>query len=167
MNNEEYGRTRFGSVIVSTYIIDIPGFVIFHLVISFFAVSKHLARTSFSLSPPVESIYVHECGASSFVHFFHVTTAEKEGRPNQYLSHRLFVIADVDVVADARALLILPPLPSPPPPPSPLPPSPPLEGRPSMRPHRIRVRTTEHLIVRLHCGTCIEALPVETSLATI
>lgn len=24
--------------------------------------------------------------ASSFVHFFHVTTAEKEGRPNQYLA---------------------------------------------------------------------------------
>lgn len=48
----------------------------------------------------------------------------------------------------------------------PLPPplSPPLEGRPSMRPHRIRVRTTEHLIVRFRV---LEALPIETSLATI
>lgn len=55
--------------------------------------------------------------------------------------------------------------PSFPPPPPPCPPlSPPLEGRPSMRPHRIRVRTTEHLIVRFRV---LEALPIETSLATI
>lgn len=112
------------SVIVSRFVLSIPGFVIFHLVISFFAF-RNTWLEPLSLFLPVESIYVHECGASSFVHFFHVTTAEKEGRPNQYLSHRLFVIADVDVVADARALLILlpflpPPLPLLRPPPYPL-----------------------------------------------
>lgn len=164
MNNEEYGRTRFGSVIVSTYIIDIPGFVIFHLVISFFAVSKHLARTSFSLSPRSNRYTCTNAGLrASSTSFTWLPQKKRDDRIN--ISHTDFSWSPTSTSSPTpercssyHPFLPLRLL---------LPPSPPLEGRPSMRPHRIRVRTTEHLIVRLHCGTCIEALPVETSLATI
>ena len=62
--------------------------------------SKDFVRLSLSLPLSLSlsrrsNRYTCTNAASSFVHFFHVTAAEKEGRPNQYLTHRLFMIVDV------------------------------------------------------------------------
>lgn len=146
------------SVIVSTFVLSIPGFVIFHLVISFFRLSKHLARTSFSLSPGRIDIRARMRGFElrpllSRDYRRKRGTTESISLTQTFRDRRRRRRRRRQSVAHPTTL---PSPSSPSPPPSPL--SPPLQGRPSMRPHRIRVRTTERLIVRFHRGTCSRSL---------